>query len=183
MIDIIEEFKKNTARVLGSLKEELKSVRANRPTSGLIENIKVEYYDQKLPLKQMGSISIEPPRDIIVHVWDKGAGTAVVKAIESASLGFSTSAEGTSVRVHLPELSKERREELVRHVKKIIEKYKIQVRHLRDEENKRVEKSFGEKEINEDQKFRLKEVTQKETDRVNKEIENLLENKIKEIKS
>ena len=107
----------------------------------------------------------------------------MVKAIETSNLGLSAQADGNLIRIHLPELSSERREELVKHVKRLTEQYRIQLRHFRDEANKKIQKSFDGREINEDQKFKLKESVQEETDKINKEIDNLLNKKIAEIES
>lgn len=181
MTDLIEEFKTKSQHVIANLKQELSGIRTNRPASALVENLQVEYYGKTLPLKQIGSIGVQPPRDIIIQVWDKEAVGQVVKAIEASSLGLSASAEGNSVRVHLPELSQERRKEIIKHVKRTVEKYRIQVRHFRDEANKKCQRLFDESALDEDQKFKLKETIQEETEGVNKEIEELLEGKVKEI--
>ena len=179
--EILEDFKVKSRHVTESLKRELSSIRAGRPTSALVEDLKVEYYGKLLPVGKVSSIGIEPPRDIIIHVWDKEVIQQIVKVIEASSLGLSVSAQGNTIRVHLPELSEERRGEIIKHVKKIIESYRIQVRNLRDEANKSVQKFFEASTLDEDQKFKLKKGIQDETDKVNKEIEKLLESKIEEI--
>ena len=179
--EILEDFKVKSRHVTESLKRELSSIRAGRPTPALVENLKVEYYNQYVPLKQVGTASVELPRDIIIQVWDKEAIAGTLKAIESSGLRLSASAQGNTIRVHLPELSEERRGEIIKHVKKIIESYRIQVRNLRDEANKSVQKFFEASTLDEDQKFKLKKGIQDETDKVNKEIEKLLESKIEEI--
>lgn len=171
------EFKHKANQTVQKLKEELASIRTNRPTPALVENIQVEYYDQKLPLQQVGSINVIPPREINIQVWDKSAVESVVKAIDTSPLNISASADGNNIRIHLPELSQERREELIKHIKKTTESYRIQVRTLRDEANKQIQKS----DEPEDQKFKQKNEIQKETDHTNKQIEELLEKKIKEI--
>lgn len=174
---IIEEFSKHLDFVLCDLKQELSGVRANRPTTALLENIPIVYYGQTMPMKRVASISVVPPREIVVQVWDKEAITPIVKAIEASSLGLTPQIDGVLIRVRLPELSQERREELVRHVKKVTEQFRIQVRHFRDEANKKVQKFFED----EDQRFRSKEEVQKKTDAMNRDIEAALEAKIKEI--
>jgi len=175
------EFKTQMKKIVESLKKELSGVRTNRPSAALLEDIKVSYYDQTMPLKQLGSVGVKPPREIHVQVWDKDAVPAVVKAIESSSLNLSPQADENVVRIFLPELSEERREELVRHIKKSSEQYRIQVRNTRDDANKEVEKSFNDNEIGEDEKFRLKESIQNIVEDTNKEIEDLLDAKVSEI--
>ncbi|MCP6720355.1 MAG: ribosome recycling factor [Patescibacteria group bacterium] len=181
MIDTLEDFKTKSQHIIVNFKRELSNIRTSRPTSALVEDLKVEYYGKLSPISSVGSIGVEPPRDIIIQVWDKAAIQQVVKAIETSSLGLSVSVQGNVIRVHLPELSEERREEIAKHVKRITENYRIQVRSFRDEANKSVQKSFEEGILDEDRKFKLKKEIQDETDKVNKEIEKLLENKIKEI--
>ncbi len=166
---------------MGSLKKAYSGVRASRPNTALVEDLKVEYYGQVMPVKQLGTVGVRPPREIDIQVWDQNAVPLVVKAIESSSLNLSANVTGNSIRINLPELSRERREELTKYVKKITEEHRIQLRHLRDEANKKVQSSFDTGEIAEDQKFKLKESIQKEVDKINEEVEKLLENKIREI--
>ncbi len=182
-VKAFEEFKNKSQNSLERLKQELQSIRTNRPTPALIEGLKVDYYGQKLLLKQLGSIGVELPRDLVIHVWDKEAIQAVVKAIESSGLGLSLTIQGNVLRVSLPELTLERREELTRYVKKIVENYRIQIRHFRDEANKIIQKAAEDRALSEDEKFKSKEKIQEETDKINEEIEELLSNKIKEIMS
>jgi len=181
----MEEFKKILEKeksiILENLKSTLNGIRTSRPSSGIVENIKVNYYNQILPIKQLGTISIIPPREISIEVWDKNATSLVAKAIESSDLHLPASIIGNTIKVFLPELTQERRDELVKYAKKIVEEFRIKVRQLRDEINKKIQKSFDNGEISEDQKFKLKEETQKEIDKINEEIEKLLENKIREI--
>ncbi|MCL4399901.1 ribosome recycling factor [Patescibacteria group bacterium] len=177
----IEEITKDGQEILGNLKRALSGVRTSRPNTALFEDIKVEYYGGLVPIKQLGTVGVHPPREIDIQVWDQSAIPSVVKAIESSSLNLSANVAGNSIKIFLPELSEERRNELIKYVKKMTEEHKIQVRHVRDEANKSLEKSFDEGEVTEDQKFKTKERIQKEVDKINGEIEKLLEAKIKEI--
>ncbi len=178
---IIEEFKQGLERAVQTFKHEMTGVRASRPSTALLENLQVSYYGETMPMKHVASISVAPPRDIFVQAWDKEAVPAITKAIETSSLGLNPQTEGMSVRVRLPELSQERRDELIRYVKKLSEQSRIQIRTLRDEFNKKVQSGFEEGKYNEDQKFKLKEQIQKETDHANLQIESLVKSKIDEI--
>lgn len=182
MNELFDRLEKQIKLIEESFKKEMSAVRTNRPTTGIVEDIKVSYYDQMTPLKHLGSVGIVPPREIHIQVWDKAAVTAVAKAIDSASLGFSASVEGTVIRVFLPELSEERREELVKHIKKILEQYRIQIRHARDEANKETERMLDANEIGEDDRFRGRERIQKIIDAANETIEGICETKVKEIR-
>jgi ribosome recycling factor len=177
----IEDFKRTLVPAIEGLKREFGGIRTNRPVTTLIEDIRVSYYGQMLPVKQVGSVGVIPPREISVQVWDREAVQAVIKAIEAAQLGVSVQADGTVIHVRLPELSSERRAELAKQVKKVAEEYRIEVRHVRDEGNRSVERAFEENGLTEDQKFKLKELVQKEVERVNGEIEALVAAKVKEI--
>lgn len=182
MDTILKELENRLNQAVEYLKSELQSVRGNRPSVGLLEDIKVDYYGQMLPLKQLGSFSIRPPRDIEINIWDKSASGAVVKAIENAKIGFSVTNEGNIVRVSLPPLTSERRAELEKLVKKITENCRIAVRNERDEAIKKAKTAEEEGRLNEDSVFRTKEGIQKIVDKTNKNIELLLESKLKELR-
>ncbi len=183
MNPLIEEFKTQGRHLAEGFKKEISGVRSNRPTPALLEDLKVSCYGQIMPLKQVSSINIVPPREMDIHVWDKDAVSAVTKAIESSGLGLSASAEGNIIRVFLPELSKERREELTKHLKHLAEESRIKLRHFRDETNKKIQKALDNGEISEDAKFKLKKEVQDETDKTNEAIEKILERKIKEVEN
>ncbi len=180
--EIIIKFKQILIKIIEEYKKELMVLRTGRPTPALVEDIPVIYYEQKLTIKQLGSINIVPPREIEIHIWDKEAINNVLKALENAGYNFSVKSEGNLVKVFLPELSEERKKELIKKAKEISEKHRIMIRHARDEINKEIQEKFENKEINEDLKFKLKEEVQKEVEKVNEEIEKLLERKIQEIK-
>lgn len=177
----LEDLKIKLNESREALKKELAGFRANRPNAAMVEDIKIVCYDQPMTIKQVGSISIVPPREIQIQVWDKATTAAVVKGIEASGMGLTVQSDGNVVRVYLPELSQERRQELVKKVKQVAEQFRIQIRQWRDEANKEVQAGFDRKEIGEDQKFKAKELVQKEVDRANEGVEILLTAKIKEI--
>jgi len=181
-MDVVERFKEKIKKALAAFEQEVKGVRAGRPSTALIEDLEVEHYGAQTPLKHLSSIGVVPPREIHIQVWDEEAVRAVADAIESSDLGLTPNVEGNVIKLYLPELSKERKEELIKYVKKLAEDHRIQVRHFRDEANKTVDALFEKKEISEDDKFRLKEEVQKETERANKEFELIVERKEREIK-
>lgn len=181
MHTIFEEFKTAAQKVIDEFKKEASGVRANRPSAALIEEIKVMYYGTPTPLKHVGTISVLPPRELQVQFWDKEAVAPSAKAIETSALGLTPNVEGNTIRIFLPELSAERRDELAKYVKKISEEYRITIRHHRDDANKKVQIEEEEGNIGEDMKFRLKEEIQKKTEEVNKQIEEIVQAKIKEI--
>ena len=177
----LKDFEKNTSVILETFKTELAGIRGNRLTARLVEDLKAEYFGQVLPIKQLANLSVVPPLEIDINVWDKNAVSGIVKAIEVSNLGFGVSVQGNMVRLNLPQLSEERRQELAKLVKKTAEDFRIRLRHLRDEINKQIQKEEQESAISEDDKFKLKEEVQKITDKVNGDIETILKNKINEI--
>jgi ribosome recycling factor len=180
-MDILKSLELRTAEAMKHFKEQLAGIRGGRPNAKLVEDIAVEYFGQKLSVKQLGSISILPPREIQISVWDKNAAAAVLKAIESSNLNVGANIEGNLIRINLPALSGERRQELIKIAKKEAEEARIEIRSSRDETNKEINQQFEKKEISEDEKFNLKEKVQKNIDKANEEIDKILENKIKEI--
>lgn len=180
-MDILKDLENHINQSIERFKSQLAGIRGSRPTPKIVEDIQVDYFGQKLTIKQLGSISVIPPREIQIAVWDKQSITNVAKAIESSNLNLSANIEGNLIKISLPPLSQERREELIKAVKKETEETRIKIRSLRDEINKKIVHQLEIKEINEDDKFRLKEKVQKLVDEKNKDIDNLLENKIKEI--
>ncbi|MEK7547147.1 MAG: ribosome-recycling factor [Patescibacteria group bacterium] len=164
-----------------SLKEELQVVRGTRPSVELLENVSVNCYGQIMTIKQLGSLSLRPPREIEIQAWDKNAIQAIMKGIEEAKIGMSVSNNENIVRASLPVLTDERRKELSKLAGKITETLKIRLRSQRDEFIKKM-KAYEEKsEITEDEFFQAKEKVQKLVDGANNKIESILSEKIKEI--
>lgn len=180
-MNILKDLELKTGEAIKYFKEQLSAIRGGRPNSKLVEDVSVEYFGQKLPIKQLGSISIVPPREIQISVWDKNAAAIILKAIEASNLNIGANLEGSLIRINLPALSGERRQELIKIAKKETEEAKIKIRGIRDEINKEINRQFEEKKIGEDEKFKLKEQVQENIDKVNEEIEKILEGKIREI--
>ncbi len=175
-MEYIKDLGEKFENLITELKDELSTVRTNRPTPKLIEDIRAEYAEQQLAIKQLGSISVELPKNLLVAPWDQGALNSIAKAIDSANIGVAAAVQGNIVRVSLPELTNERRQELVRLVKDMAEKIRIKMRTLRDEVHKRVNQ-----EKDEDEKFRGKENLQELVDSFNKEVDALVDSKINEV--
>ncbi len=178
---LIKEFESDLKATVQMLDGELKMIRSNRPSVELLEGIKVNLYEQWMTIRELGSISLQPPRDVLITVWDKNAAGAVAKAIEDAKIGLSVSNDGNVIRASLPVLTDERKAELGKLVKKNVEEVRIQVRNKRDEVMKKVKAAKDAKEVNEDQEFKAKEKLQKIVESANEQIEKLLDSKLKEI--
>ncbi len=182
MEEIIKNLDKDSTRITELFKRELSQIRTNRPTPLLVEDILVDCYETKVPIKQLGAISIIPPREIDIQVWDKNALPFVAKAVETSNLNIKPVIDGGLVRISLPELSAERRQELIAVVRKIAEETRIKLRSCRDETKRKLNSCFSEGKIGEDEKFRTQEKIQKIIDQANTNVEKILEDKIKEIK-
>ena len=177
----IKSFEAKLQSVTEHAKRELGGLRANRPTPLLIEEIRVEYADTTMPVKQLGTINIAPPRDLTVTAWDGAALAPIAKAIENAKLGVTVAVQGNIVRVTLPSLSDERRKEIVKVAKALVEASRIKVRVVRDEAMKSIEVDGRAKIISENEKFNQKKKTQDAVDKINKELDAELAAKTKEI--
>ena len=177
----VKELEVELKSVVQRFREEVQSIRGSRPSTELVENLKVSYYDEWLTVKELGTITVVPPREIDIKVWDKAAAPLILKAIEDSKSGLTVQSEGDLVRTFLPVLTKERREELGKLVKKISELCRIQVRSRRDEAIKKIKSASDKKEISEDQVFKSKEKIQKLVDGANDQIETIVQNKIKEL--
>jgi len=181
MEELIKNIEKKLKDLISKFKPEISSIRTNRPNTEFLENLRVSYFDQALLLKQLASISIVPPREIQISVWDKSALLNILKAIEESGLGLTPNVDDQVIKLNMPPLTSERREEVVRLVKKMTEENRIRVRGARDEVMKEIKKMEEEKNITEDQEFKLKERVQKLVQGTNQELEDLLNKKIIEI--
>lgn len=177
----IKEFDSKLQAIIEHTRRALGAIRANRPTPLIIEDVYVEYAEQKMSVKQLGTINVMPPRDITVTPWDKAALAPIAKAIEGANLGLCVAVQGNIVRVTLPMLSDERRKELVKVVGGIVEESKIKIRVSRDDINKKIDIEERTKIISENEKFSQKKKVQECVDKKNKELEGILSFKIKEL--
>ncbi|MCL5017404.1 MAG: ribosome recycling factor [Patescibacteria group bacterium] len=180
-MDIVKNLEIKLKSLLEFIKNEFQTIRGSRPSPRMIEDIKVEYFGQMTPIKALGSISIVPPREINVSLWDGSMVSAVAKAIEESSLKVTANVDGNTIRMNLPSLTEERRKELEKIIKKITEETKIRIRGSRDEANREIKRMEDEKKFSEDMAFKKKEDVQKVIDKYNGEIDKILDNKLKEI--
>jgi ribosome recycling factor len=177
----LDEFKHRMQAGIDVLAKELSGLRAGRASINLLDPIKVDAYGSYMPIAQVGTVSAPEPRLLVVQVWDKGLVKAVEKAIRESSLGVSPSADGQLVRVVLPDLNQERRQELSKIAGKYAEEAKISVRNVRREGNDLAKKQEKDKVISEDDSHRLIEDMQELTDSYIKKIDDMLAIKQKDI--
>ncbi len=177
----LEEYKHRMQAGIDVFAKELSGLRAGRASINLLDPIKVDAYGSYMPISQVGTVTAPEPRLLVVQVWDKGMVKAVEKAIRESSLGVSPSADGQLVRVVLPDLNQERRQELSKIAGKYAEEAKISVRNVRREGNEFVKKLEKDKEISEDESHRLVDSMQEITDTYIKKIDDMLAIKQKDI--
>ena len=177
----INDVKRRMQGATQSLKHELGGLRTGRAAASMLEPVQVEAYGSHMPLNQVATISVPEPRLISVQVWDKAMVKAVEKAIVDSNLGLSPATEGQVLRLRIPELTEERRKELVKVAHKYAEAAKVAVRHVRRDGLDVIKKLEKNHEISEDDQERLSNEVQKATDGVIAEVDQLLAAKEKEI--
>ncbi|MFH1683706.1 MAG: ribosome recycling factor [Candidatus Margulisiibacteriota bacterium] len=181
MQDAIKESEAKMEKAIDVLKRNFVAVRTGRANPALLDHINVDYYGSPVPLKQIASISVPEPRQLLVTPYDKTAAQAIEKAISSSDLGISPKREATVIRLALPEPSEERRKELVKVVKKESEEAKVAIRNVRREANETLKRQKNEKQITEDDEKTSDKKIQDLTNKYSGEVDNLLSAKQKEI--
>ena len=174
----LEERSKKTISVL---KEELNTVRAGRANAALLDKVMVEYYGVPTPLRNLANISVPDPRTLMITPFDAKSIGNIEKGINLANIGITPSNDGKIIRLVIPQVTEERRKELVKTVKKMGEDAKVAVRNLRREANDELKKLEKAHEITEDDLKKALDQIQKTTDKTIKEIDDIVAAKEKEI--
>lgn len=182
---MIKEIMKKTlpkmAAAIESFSAELSNIRTGRANSSLVEDIDVSYYGTNTSLKQLASITIPEPTMILVAPWDKQSLGDIENALRDSDLGLSVVNDGTSIRISLPPLTGERREELSKLVKKYGENARVEVRNIRGEAWEEIQQAHKAKSISEDEKYRAEKELNDLIDKQNRIIEEKVEQKISEL--
>lgn len=177
----VKPFTDRGEEIVKWLEREFGSIRTGRATPMLLDLVMVESYGMKVPLQQVGSVNVEDPRTLRISVWDKNAIKDVEKGIVEADLGVSVVSDGQGIRVIFPELTSERREQLLKIAKAKLEESRVSLRGARDEAVREIDKLEKEGTLSEDEKFKSKELVQKHVDAYNGKLAALFELKEKEI--
>ena len=177
----LDDIKRRMEGSLNSLKTEFMGLRAGRASTAMLEPIMVEAYGSKMPMNQVGNISVPEPRLLTVTVWDAGLTSSVEKAIRESDLGLNPMAEGTLIRVPIPDLSEERRKDMVKVAGRYAEAARVAVRNVRRDGFEAARKLEKDSEISEDERHDLETDIQKLTDDHVKQIDDALSNKETEI--
>ena len=161
--------------------KELTSLRTGRANSSMLDLIKVDVYGQKMPINQLGSITTPEPRTINIQVWDLNNVTLIDSAIKKSELGLNPQIDGQLIRLPIPDLSEERRNEIRKMIKSIGEKCKVSIRNIRREANDELKILLKTKDIGEDEEKKFEKIVQNYTDNHIKKIDEKVETKEKEI--
>ena len=164
-----------------SFKKDISTLRTGRANTNMLDTIKVDVYGQLMPIDQLATISVPEARLISIQVWDKGNTTLIESSIQKSELGINPQIDGQIIRLRIPDLTEERRKDLIKILKNMGEKAKISIRNVRREANEELKKKLKEKSISEDENKNFEKNIQKLTDLNIENIEKILAEKEKEI--
>ncbi len=179
----IKDFTARGEEIVNWLEREFASVRTGRATPMLLDLVMVESYGTRVPIQQVGSVNVEDARTLRISVWDQSAVKNVERAIVEADLGVSVVVDGGGLRIIFPELTSERRVQLLKIAKAKLEEARVSLRGARDEAVKEIERQEKANEMSQDEKFSSKENLQKHVDSFNEKLSEHLERKEREINS
>lgn len=179
--ELLEQTKGRMTKAVDALRNDLTSIRTGRATPSLLDRIMVDYYGTPTPINQVANISVPEPRMMLIQPWEKSMLKVIEKAIQTSELGINPNSDGTAIRLNLPQLTEERRKELVKTVNKKGENGKVEIRNMRRDANEIVKKQLKAKEFTDDDVKEATDKIQKLTDQFMKEIEKVLANKEKEV--
>ncbi len=164
-----------------SIKKDISTLRTGRANTNMLDTIKVDVYGQLMPIEQLATISVPEARLISIQVWDKSNINIIESAIQKSELGINPQIDGQIIRLRIPDLTEDRRKELIKVLKNMGEKGKIAIRNIRREANEDLKKKLKDKIISEDQNKNLEKNIQKLTDHNIENIDKILATKEKEI--
>lgn len=181
MEEVLSDLKQEMEKTVKGFTNELKRIRTGRASTAILDGIRVDYYGNPTPLNQLATVSAPEPRLLIIQPWDAGSIGDVEKAILKSDLGLTPQNDGKVIRITIPNLTEERRKELVKMVKKMSEDFKVALRNHRRDSIEFLKELKKEKEISEDDYFRLHDKVQELTDEYIKSTDAILAEKEKEI--
>lgn len=179
--DVLKEAEDRMVKAVEALKREYTTIRAGRANPNMLDKVTVEYYGTQTPINQLANISVPEPRLLAIQPWDKSSLPMIEKAILKSDLGLNPSSDGTVIRLIIPQLTAERRTEIVKTVKKKAEESRVAVRNIRRDTNDSLKKLEKEHTASEDEVKRAQDDVQKMTDKFVKEIDRIMDIKEKEI--
>ncbi|MDZ7725420.1 MAG: ribosome recycling factor [candidate division KSB1 bacterium] len=182
MIETIrKDSKQRMEKAVDVVSQEFTKLRTGKATPALLDGIKIDYYGQSTPLKQVANVSAPEPRLLVIQPWDKSMLGEIEKTIMKSDLGLNPTNDGIVIRIPIPQLTEERRKDLVKVAKKIAEDGKVAIRNIRRDANEKLKKAEKSSDISEDDMHTGQEKVQELTDETIKKIDEMLEHKEKEI--
>ena len=174
-------YKQKMNKTFDVFTKDLSALRTGRANASMLDIIKVDVYGQKMPINQLGTITAPEPRTLNIQVWDQNNVMLIDSSIRKSELGLNPQIDGQLIRIPIPNLNEERRNELKKIIKTMAEKSRVSIRNIRREANDRLKKDLKDKKISEDENKNLEKKIQKLTDDQVSELEKKLNSKEKEI--
>jgi ribosome recycling factor len=181
MIETILSSEERMTKSLASLKDDFATLRTGRASPAIFDRIRVDAYGEKTPINQLANISVPEARLIVISPWDKGLMSEIEKAIRSSELSLNPSNDGKVIRISIPPLTEERRKELVKQAKNQAEQSRVAIRNIRRDGNDELKKFQKDSKITEDEESKFADELQKLTDTYVGKVNQVLEEKEKEI--
>lgn len=179
--EILMDAEERMEKAVDHLKSSLTGIRTGRANPGLVDSIKVEYYGSPTPLKQIANVSVPEPQQIMIRPFDVSSLGEIAKAIQNSDLGMAPNNDGRVVRLNVPALSTERRQQMVGRVKELAEEARISIRNIRRDGNKHADQAEKDKSMSEDDRDTTKDMVQDLTKKYESLVNTSAENKEKEV--
>lgn len=179
--DIVSTMEGKMQKTIHALSADLAAMRSGRATPALLDKVMVECYGAMMPINQAATVTVPEPRMIVITPWDKSMLKAITKAIQTSELGLNPNSDGVCIRLNLPQMTEDRRKEMVKMVRKKVEEYRVILRNLRRDANDAVKKLEKAKDITEDEAKETTDIIQKTTDKLVKELDAVGAQKEKEV--
>ena len=176
-----KNFSSKMDKSIQSLKKDISTLRTGRANANMLDMIKIDVYGQLMPIEQLSTVSVPEARMISIQVWDKANISIIESAIQKSDLGINPQVDGQIIRLRIPDLTEERRKDLIKILKNMGEKARVSIRNIRREANEELKKKQKDKTISEDQSKNYEKNIQKLTDTNIENIEKILSGKEKEI--
>jgi ribosome recycling factor len=173
--EVIEDARREMDQAVAAFKHELGRVRTGRASTALLEGLQVNYYGAKTPLRQLAGLAAPEPRLLVITPYDKGSMHEIEKAISTSDLGLNPMNDGKIIRIPIPELTEERRKELVKHIRKMAEDFRVSVRNHRRDANEMLKELHKDKQITDDDlraaEHKVQQLTTEHVERLDKVLE------------
>lgn len=179
---VIQSAEERMEKAIAALRKELGTVRAGRATPSMLDKVMVEYYGSSMPVNQVAGVTSPEPRMLMISPWDKSMLGEIEKAIQKSDLGLNPSNDGAVIRLVVPQLTEERRQELIKVVRKMCEESRVAIRNVRRDANDELKKMEKAQDVSEDEVRREQEKVQAVTDRFVAEVDKILVAKEQDLK-